>query len=94
MNYHERLTASIIENEASLEWVLGFCINETKTALSLGRLGDIDIFVRGEDLIDGTERTAIIEIKSHSGLVPHYLRAQLPKYEEAFPVSFTICCIW
>ena len=49
----------------------------------MGDHGDVDLLVRGDDY-NGNFSTAVVEIKTHSGLIPNYER-QLPKYQENFP---------
>ena len=78
-NYHNQMIDSFLENPFLFSDDLGFIIKDVKKEFSMGN-GDIDILVEGT-----MGEKAIIEVKSHSGLLPHFVKKQLPKYINYFP---------
>ncbi len=85
LKYHDQIIRTILENPQKLEQLLGYTPTKILSEHKIGN-GDIDIYVQGPK-----EQNAIFEIKGHSGLVNHYLRRQLPKYQERFPLARQFC---
>lgn len=87
MNIHEQIIKCIVDNEQNLQWIIGMYNTKIKTDVSMGEYGDIDILVYGIDVNTQKDTIAVIEVKSHKGLVDHYVRHQLVKYVERFPAA-------
>lgn len=87
MSFHNDLIKIIVENREKLQWIIGMYDIEVQTEISMSDFGDIDIYVRGVDVNTQKEAAAIVEVKSHRGLVEHYIKHQLPKYVEKFPAA-------
>jgi hypothetical protein len=85
MNLHQRIISEILENPFFLESVVEIRDCEITPEMSLGKFGDLDLYVRGIDYYSELPRTAIVEVKAHFGLVAHYKKYQLPKYVAIFP---------
>ena len=79
MNYHEQLIELLLQQPTYISDKVGMSNFKLKRGPSLGSFGDIDLI--GE----GSLGQVIVEVKSHSGLISHYLRIQLPKYIEQYP---------
>lgn len=85
MSLHNRIIDEILQNRCMLEAIVELYDTTIQANVSMGSFGDIDIKITGTDYLTQEERIAIIEVKSHDGLVPHYVKFQLPKYMFAFP---------
>lgn len=84
MSYHNDMISVILSNKEGLEWELMMYDISIMSEVGFDR-GDFDLFVRGYNIFDGKDAVAIVEVKGHQGLVPHYIRKQLPKYKKQFP---------
>ncbi|MFA5856353.1 MAG: hypothetical protein WC867_03280 [Candidatus Pacearchaeota archaeon] len=85
MSLHDLLIKTIINSPVVLESNLGMQVSKITHKISLGKNGDIDIKVDGINSLTHEPCLAIVEVKTHDGLIPHYLRKQLPKYQERYP---------
>ncbi len=78
-NYHAQLIVLFGENLSYFIENLGFQPVRVETNRSIGGT-DVDIVVEGEE-----GRRALVEVKSHQGLVGKFERKQLPKYRAYDP---------
>ena len=85
MNLHNRIIKLLIDNPFFLEPSIEMFDTKLVKEYSLSKYGDIDILATGFDYLTTKKVQAVIEIKSHKGLVAHYISHQLPKYKESFP---------
>lgn len=85
LKYHDMIIRIILENPQKLEQILGYTPLKILSEHKIGN-GDIDIYVEGQDA-----QNAIFEIKGHPGLINHYIRKQLPKYQQRFPLARQFC---
>ena len=84
MSYHQDIIQSVLLNPTPLINDLSILKASIQTEVAIGN-GDIDILVEGNDKNSNLERQCVIEVKSHSGLIPHFKKIQLPKYIQRYP---------
>lgn len=85
IKYHDLIIRTMLKNPQKLESILGYAPSKILSEHKIGN-GDIDIYVEGPN-----EQIAIFEVKGHPGLINHYLRKQLPKYQQRFPLARQFC---
>lgn len=85
IKYHDQIIRTILENPQTLEQILGYIPVKILPEFKIGN-GDIDIYVQGPNA-----QNAIFEVNGHPGLINHYLRKQLPKYQQRFPLARQFC---
>jgi len=91
MSYHSDMIKEISKQPNKLDLILEMSEISLKTEISFIN-GDIDILAKGICWYTGTNKLAVIEVKSNFGLIPHYKKYQLPKYIQQYPEAKQFVC--